>query len=223
MPSRLPCALVSYTQCAAVITTVGEISVPVHAPTPRGSVISTNASGAESASLTWSVPPTIAPAGAATSAGTASAHSARSRPSGLVRVCRERIAATATYRSSPPRQGSRSSEPRDPLDEEIEERRGVEVDTDLCIRLAARPAPAVDDGSPATQLGLELDLDVALDGRDEPRSDHLGDGHGIVDRRAFPAVRLAVIDGEELDEIGDEDPRDSGRPQVLLQGRRRRD
>ena len=51
---------------------------------------------------------------------------------------------------------------------------------------------------------LELDLDVALDRRDEPRADDVRHGDGIVDRRAVPAVGVAVVDREEVDEVGHE-------------------
>ena len=51
-PRRLPESLVSYTQCAAVITTVGEISVPEHASLPIGVEIRMNATGAAITALT---------------------------------------------------------------------------------------------------------------------------------------------------------------------------
>ena len=77
----------------------------------------------------------------------------------------------------------------------------------------------VDDRAAAAELRLELDLDVALDRRHEPGPDHVRDGDGVVDRRAVPAVRLAVVDGEEVDEVGDEGADRPAAAQPLLQRR----
>jgi len=54
--------------------------------------------------------------------------------------------------------------PRDPLDEEVEERRCVEVDADVDVGRALGAVPEVDDGPATTELGLELDdgLEVTL-------------------------------------------------------------
>ena len=79
-----------------------------------------------------------------------------------------------------------------------------------------RAPPEVDDRAAATELRVELDLDVAVDRRHEPGSDHVRDRDGIVDRRAVPAVRLAVVDGEEVDEVGDERPDRARGAQPLL-------
>ena len=95
-------------------------------------------------------------------------------------------------------------QPADALDEELEERRGVEVDADVGIRRALGSQPAIDDRPPAAELRGELDLDVALDRRHESRPDHLRDGDRVMDGRALPAVGLAVEDGEEVDEVGHE-------------------
>ena len=95
-------------------------------------------------------------------------------------------------------------QPADALDEELEERGGVEVDADVGVRRALGSQPAIDDRPPAAELRGELDLDVALDRRHEPWPDHLRDGDRVVDGRALPAVGLAVEDGEEVDEVGHE-------------------
>ena len=87
------------------------------------------------------------------------------------------------------------------------------------IRRPVGAIPAVDDGPPAAQLRLELDLDVALDRRHEPRPDHVRHDDRIVDRRALPAVRLAVVDREEVDELGHERARRARGAQALQQRR----
>ena len=51
----------------------------------------------------------------------------------------------------------------------------------------------------------------------------MSDGDGVVDRGAVPAVCLAVVDGEEVDEVGDERTDRPGSAQPLLnRGRRHR-
>ena len=97
-------------------------------------------------------------------------------------------------------------EPPDPLDEQVEEPRRVELDADVDVLRPVGAQPEVDDRPAAAELGPELHLDVAEPRRDEAGTDQVGDGDRVVDRRAVPAVRLAVVDGEELDEVGDEVP-----------------
>src|SRR6476619_5753326 len=88
-------------------------------------------------------------------------------------------------------------QPRDSVDEKVEERRRVEVDADVGVCSAVGAAPEVDDRPAAAELGVALDLDVAQLRLDEPGTEDVRDGDGIVDRRAVPAVRLAVVHGEE--------------------------
>ncbi len=70
---------------------------------------------------------------------------------------------------------------------------------------ALRAAPEIDDRPSATELRLELDLDVAEARLDETRPDHVRNGDGVVDRRSVPPVRLAVVAAEEVVQLGDED------------------
>ena len=58
---------------------------------------------------------------------------------------------------------------------------------------------------PRQSSDSQLDLDVAVaSSSTRPGPDHVRDGDRVVDRGAVPAVRLAVVDGEEVDEVGDE-------------------
>src|SRR5882672_9407702 len=66
-------------------------------------------------------------------------------------------------------------EPIEPLHEKIEERACVEVDADVGVHRPVGAVPAVDHRSSAAELGLELDLDVAVDGRHEVGPDQLCD------------------------------------------------
>ena len=70
----------------------------------------------------------------------------------------------------------------------------------------------VDDGSAAAEVGGELHLDVAELRLDEPRAEDVRDRDRVVDGRSVPAVRLTVVDGEEVDELGDEDADRPGVP-----------
>src|SRR6476659_893857 len=88
--------------------------------------------------------------------------------------------------------GTRLTERRYPLDEQVKERVPVEPHPDLRVRCVVGAAPEVDHRAPPAELGLELDLDVAMLRLDETRADDVGDRDRIVDRRAVPAVRLAV-------------------------------
>ena len=65
----------------------------------------------------------------------------------------------------------------------------------------------VGDGPAPGQLAGRLDVHPQQLGRDEARRGEVGDRDGVVDRRAVPAVAVAVVDGEEAEEV-DPDPRD---------------
>ena len=108
------------------------------------------------------------------------------------------------------------AEPPDSLDEQVEERVRVEIDADVGVRGPARAEPQVDDGSAATEVGGELHLDVAELRLDQPRTEDVRDRDRVVDGRSVPAVRLTVVDGEEVDELGDEDADRPGVAQALL-------
>ncbi len=54
------------------------------------------------------------------------------------------------------------------------------------VRGAVGAMPEVDDGAPAAELGLELDVDVAEPRLDEPWPDEVGYRDRIVDRSAVP-------------------------------------
>ena len=77
---------------------------------------------------------------------------------------------------------------------------------DLGVRRPPGQAVQVDDGPPAGQLADRLDVDAVGGRLDEVRHGEVPDRHGVVDRRAVPAVALPVEPREEPQEVG-EDPR----------------
>src|SRR4029079_6637774 len=107
-------------------------------------------------------------------------------------------------------------QPRDAVDEKVEERRRSAVDADVGVCSAVGAAPEVDDRPAAAELGVALDLDVAQLRLDEPRTEDVRDGDGIVDPRDVPAVRLAVVHGEEVHELRDEDADRAGVTEPVL-------
>src|SRR5437868_12565340 len=94
-----------------------------------------------------------------------------------------------------------SPEACQPLDEEVDEALRVDVDPDVRVRLPAGSAPEVDVGAAARELAAAVDDDAAVGRPDEARPDDVGDGDGVVDRRAVPAVLARVelqVEGEQL-------------------------
>ena len=57
------------------------------------------------------------------------------------------------------------------------------------VRGPVASSPEVDDGAATAELGLALDLDVAMPRLDELGMDDVRDRDGVVDRRSRPAVR----------------------------------
>ena len=118
-----------------------------------------------------------------------------------------------------------SAERRDPLEQELEERVRVDLDSDLRVRRTVGPAPAVDDGAAAVQLRLQLDLDVEVLGADDPGPEGVRERDRVVDRGAVPAVGALVVLLEELDQLRDEradrGPRRGTAPPTRASGARR--
>ena len=97
----------------------------------------------------------------------------------------------------------------------------VDLDADVNVRRPVRAVPEVDDGATSAELRLELDLHVAMPCLDDARPDQVCDRNGVVDRRSFPAVRLAVVAREVDAEIRDErtDAAGVSKPRLDLCGR----
>src|SRR5262245_39017433 len=80
-------------------------------------------------------------------------------------------------------------------------------------------APQVDDRPPAAEHRLDLDRDVPFLRVDQPRPEDVRDGDRVVDGGSIPAVRLAVVAGEEDVEVGDERSDVSYGAELLFNGR----
>src|SRR5688572_21890356 len=113
-------------------------------------------------------------------------------------------------------EGGRSPQRRDPLDEEVEEGIGVDVRAHVRVRLRVGPAPEIDDRPSAAEIRLELDGHVPMPRLYQAGTDQVRDGDGIVDRRAVPAVGLAVVAREVDIEVGNEATHAPGCTQALL-------
>ena len=115
-----------------------------------------------------------------------------------------------------PAHDRRLTEARDPLDQQLEERVGVDVDPDVDVRRVGRSAPSRSTTVRPRQSSDSSSTSTFRRARlHEPGPDHVRDGDRVVDRRAVPAVRLAVVAAEEVVELGDERPDPTGRAQPL--------
>ena len=109
----------------------------------------------------------------------------------------------------------------DPLDEQVEEPVGVDVDADVGVRRPAVVRPRQSTTVRPRQSSSESTSMSRCRASYEAGRDHVRDGDGVVDRRAVPAVRLTVVDGEEVDEVGHEHADRPGGAQPLLDRRGR--
>ena len=88
----------------------------------------------------------------------------------------------------------------------------MDFDADVRIRLAVGSLPEVDHSAPAAELGLGVDLDVALDRADEIGIDHVRDGERVVDRRAVEVVDGPVEGVVEAQQFRHHLPHSPGEP-----------
>ena len=106
-------------------------------------------------------------------------------------------------------------EASEPLDQQLHEAVRVDSDGDVGVLRPVGAAPKVDDRPPATELRLELDLDVPPGGLEELGPHDLCHCDRIMDRRSREVVDLLVEAPVELEQLRDDLADPSRRAELL--------